>query len=291
MHRPPLLIRIAAMTTTYGRSMKAAAAVAAKGDHAFAKADELVQASFERGGSLSMPASKILNLMIAKAAGDAWKDQVHVITRADLRAVKHLTNAEIEVILDELAAVRFKIEGKSARGRRLIRRRPLFRMIDEESTESDDDQIEYEFDPLIRGILARSDHYTVLYRATMLAFTSKYALKLYEIGSRAVRLPDFCWEGTVHDLRELVGVPAGKLRGWKDLRVNVLDKAKVEIDQLAHFTMVYASSKTRGRTVERVRISFVYKTPAGTEEAWQELQRPKIGRKARRRGQVEEIAE
>lgn len=277
-----------ASKTPTGRTMRAAHSVAKVDDGRFAKADELVSASFDKGTGLSITAAKALNLMIATAAGEAWKDQTHRIRRGELRAIKHLTNVEVEELLDELAAVRFKIEGVSARGRRLLRRRPLFRFIDEEADGQDDDVIEFEFDTLIRGVLERSDHYTVLYRQTMLAFDSKYALKLYEIGARQARIGQ-ALDLSVDELRELMGVPKGTFARWPDLRRYVLDRSFIEVNQVADFMGSWKIAKQKGRIIQRVTLAFAPKDAAGVEQAYRDREAHRAVRRARRKGTEEVV--
>ncbi|MBF0336144.1 MAG: replication initiation protein [Alphaproteobacteria bacterium] len=276
------------MKKSLGRTAKAAQAVATRTDGAgFVKADELVLAKFEAGKGLSITAAKALNLMIAAAAGEAWKDAPHRITRGDLRRIRHLTKADIEALLDELAAVRFKIEATSARGRRLLRRRPLFRSIDEEADGADDDEIEFQFDDQIRKALAASNHYTVLYKKIMLSFDSKYALRLYEIGSRQVRIGHSLIQ-SVPELRELFGVPEGTFKGWNDFRRFVLDKAFAEVNQVADFEGGWAISKRHGRAVTAVSLAFAPKDELARAVAAREREAHRTVRRARRKG-TEEI--
>lgn len=265
------------------RSMRAGHALARTDDSRFAKPDELVTARFEKGSSLSLPAAKALNLMIAHAAGEAWRAGSHRITRGELRAIGNMTNAEIEGLLDELSAVRFKVEATSDRGRKLLRRRPLFVILDNEETDAADDRVEFEFEGSIRQILARSDHYTVLYKQTVLAFDSKYALKLYEIGARQVRIGQ-ALNVTVPELRDMFGVPEGKIGRWPDFKRYVLDLAFAEVNQLADFCGSWQVARTRGRVVERVSLAFARKDSAGVEQAHRDREATRVERRGRRKG-------
>lgn len=257
--------------------------LASSSDSRFAKPDELVTAKFEKGSSLSLPAAKALNLMIAQAAGDSWRDGSHIITRGELRAIGNMTNKEIEAILDELGAVRFKIETKSERGRQLMRRRPLFIILDNENSDQSDDRIEFEFEKSMRQILSKSDHYTVLYRKTMLAFDSKYALKLYEIGARQVRIGK-ALKLTVAELRNLMGVPEGKIVRWPDFRRYVLDSSFTEVNQVADFFGSWQVEMKRGRVIEKVSLAFAHKEPAAVEQAHREREATRVARRGRRKG-------
>ena len=265
------------------RTRRAMAAVPVRSNgESFAKPDELVKATLDSRG-LSLPAHKALNLMIAKAAGDAWRDQSHKISRGELRAIGNMPNAEIMAILDEMAAVRFHIEGTSDRGRAVLRRRPMFRILDEEQSDADDDEIVFEFDPTIRKIMATSEHYTALITSAVLAFDSKYAARLYEIGSRQARIGE-ALKVSPDKLRQLLGVPEGKMKGWNDFRRFVLDKAQIEVNQVADFTMDWRADKHRGRVVTQVSIAFVEKDAAGKAEAAAMRTAHRSVRRGRRKG-------
>lgn len=249
---------------------------------AFAKPDELVKATLD-SRRLSLPAHKALNLMIAKAAGEAWRDQAHKITRGELRAISNLTNSDILAMLDEMSEVRFKIEGTSERGRAVLRRRPMFRVLDEEQSDSDDDEIVFEFDPTIRKIMATSEHYTALITSAVLAFDSKYAARLYEIGARQVRIGE-ALKVSPAKLRELLAVPEGKMKGWADFRRYVLDLAQAEINQVADFTMDWRAEKHRGRVVTQVSIAFVEKDAQAKAEAEAMRKAHRTVRRGKRKG-------
>ena len=72
----------------------------------------------------------------------------------------------------------------------------------------------------------------------------------------------------------------------------MLLKSKAEIDQLADFTVEWdeVRGSGRGRPVEAVKLTFCPKDPLEQEATAKELDRPKVGRRARRTGSVEQIA-
>ena len=90
------------------------------------------------------------------------------------------------------------------------------------------------------------------------------------------------------EVRELLGVSAGKLADWKGLRRRALEPALAEINQLAGFHAGFVPL-TRGRRVVGVRLTWGLKNHAARIEALRELDRPKVGRKERREGRVEEL--
>src|SRR3546814_10696016 len=72
---------------------------------------------------------------------------------------------------------------------------------------------------------------------------------------------------------------------------DVLAKSKSEIDQLAAFTVDWEEVRGagRGRPVIAVKLSFNPKDMVDQEMTAQELDRPKVGRRARREGTVDAI--
>src|SRR3546814_5261943 len=65
---------------------------------------------------ISLAARKTLALLIAKAAGEAWRPGSHVIAKRELRGT-HNANDRIQDTLDELMDVKFQMPSTSAQGR------------------------------------------------------------------------------------------------------------------------------------------------------------------------------
>jgi hypothetical protein len=253
------------------------------------KASELITASFAKGSAPSLAARKVLALLIGKAAGDAWKPGSHKITKRELRG-SHESNDRLPASLDELMGIKFKLETIGTTGRHAILTAALIAWNIEETDDDDGAIIEWEFTEPCRRVLQGSDYYARMNRAAVLAFDSKYALTLYELGALLSGRRDPSWRGTVDEFREKIGVEPGKLLRWPDLHRRVLQQAKQEIDQLAHFTLIWRERR-QGRKVVSVELFFWLKDPTGVNAAAAELDRPKVGRKSRRDGTVEQIAQ
>ena len=69
----------------------------------------------------------------------------------------------------------------------------------------------------------------------------------------------------------------------------ILEAAKEEVDHLAHF-QVGIREHREGRKVVAVTLSFWRKDDAAIDAAADELERAKVGRRARRTGTVEAVA-
>ncbi len=121
------------------------------------------------------------------------------------------------------------------------------------------------------------------------AFTSKYALALYEAVARRVRLEHIFTERfSMDDFRELLGAEVGKLTTFGNLNKSAIKPAIMEVNALSDFTVTVVPEKT-GRRVTGVLIGWGAKDIEGRKAAYAELQRPRVGRKARITGTVEEM--
>ena len=122
-------------------------------------------------------------------------------------------------------------------------------------------------------------------RQTIFALRSKYSILLFQHIASLVNLKhNNSKTFTVPELRVVCGVPDNKLERFADLRRRVIESAIAEINQLSRLTLTATPNKI-GRTVASVTIAWEPK-PDPTE-ARRELDRPKVGRKARRHGTAE----
>lgn len=272
-----------------GRTMKAAHQAAADfRGREVVKAGELIEARYAQGVSPSLAARKVLALLIGKAAGDAWRPGSHTITKRELRG-SHKGNERLPDILDELMGVKFKLPTISKDGHAATLTAALIAWNIEETSDKDGAIVEWEFTEPTRRVLQGSDYYARMNRAALLSFRSKYALTLYEMGSLISGRRDPSIRLSIADFREKVGVEVGTLPRWPDLHRRVLDQAKAEIDQLAHFTLSWRETR-QGKKVVEVELFFWRKAETETDAAADEVARPKVGREARRKGTVERIA-
>lgn len=277
-----------------GRTMRTAHEARAnwEGDE-IVKAKELIEVRYAKGQSLSLSARKVLNLLIGKAAGDAWKPGSHVITKRELRG-SHESNDRLPAILDELMTVTFKLAVTSRRGLPAVLTAALLAWNIEETSETDDAIIEFEFTEPARKALRESNQYAIMNRAAVLSFECKYAVTLYELGCQRWQKRDTSWEGSPADLRAILGVPEGTYRDWTDFYRFVIARAIDEVNHLAPFVVSLPERggiKRQGRKVIGIRLEFWEKDDADKQEAARELERSRIGRKARRKGSVETIAQ
>ncbi len=273
-----------------GRTMKAASTISVRDGHAIVKAGEFIEARFGAGTSPSLAARKTLALLIAKAAGEAWRPGSHVIAKRDLRGT-HNANDRIQDTLDELMDVKFQMPSTSAQGRAATLTAALLAWTLNEHAEDGRATVEWEFTAPARAILQGSDYYARLNRAALLAFRSKYAITLYEMGCLLAGRRSPTWSGTVDELRERLGAPSNSMPNFSDFRRLVLTPGKAEIDQLAAFTMDWSEKRGARGKITHVTLTFTPKDDDATDAAADEAGRHSSGRKARREGTTETIVD
>jgi hypothetical protein len=246
-------------------------AIAAHRDHGLEKiikAAELVRARPAKSRTLSLLASKCLNLMLGVAGGEGFVDKMYSIPKKELRRA-HKGNERLPAMLEELQTTLFKLDVLSPRGKPAILTAVLLSStIDELDDQTDDSLVYFRFTLEFIAIHKHSNLWAALSARIMLGFDSVYALRLYEIGCQMVGRADPTIRVMVPELRELLHVPPGKLVRWPDLRRYALDAAITEVNELAHFTVLVPENRIRrsGRKVVSLEIQF-WKKPNTEPEA------------------------
>lgn len=272
-----------------GRAMRVAHALKARDGDEFAKPGTLVEVKFVKGQSLSLTAARLLALMILAAGGDAWRAVPHKMRKADIRR-GHKGNERISDMLEELHRTLFAVDDLSWRGRKATKRFPLIQSSREEVEEDgvESGWIEWEFTPDARRLIRESETYAVLNRQAVLGFRSAYALRLYEMGALRIHRRQSTWRGDMTALRAAFGIAPELYKDFAQLRRKVLDRAKAEIDQLAHFSVEWREIR-RGRAIVEVEFHFKAKDAPEQLSTFDENERHAAGRRARREGAVEQI--
>ncbi len=124
--------------------------------------------------------------------------------------------------------------------------------------------------------------------AVMDAFGSKYALALYEHASRRVSLRKPCEEYTVDEFREILGVADGQIKAFGNFKQRALVPALEEVNYWASFNLTLAYKKT-GQRVTSIVLGWMFKDRNGRARVRAELEKSKIGRKARMKGIKETV--
>jgi hypothetical protein len=249
---------------------------------------EIVELRFARGKSLSVLSHKLWHALIDHA-GKAVADRIeHTISLAVINWA-HASRGDLVEAIRELQTTIVEIEITSRRGRPAVRSGPLLTDVIRE-TDSDGELV-YAFSDTVRYAISNSNHWAALSRRAVFAFESKYSLRLYELLALRKNLQHKMIETwTIADLRRALGVPGGKLERWQDFKRKVIEHALAEISHLTEIEARYTPVKT-GRAVTAVKIAWGKKDARGLAAAKAELDQPKVGRTARRKGTVDAIAD
>jgi hypothetical protein len=242
--------------------------------------------------ALSLRASKLWHVLVKAAGGDLAAPKDHTIPLADLyqTGLGHMTQAERVDALRELQTtlIEVRVPSPKVKNRTRVISEALLGKV--ERDEDDRGDLVWRFGETLRRVFADSPHWAVLSKRAVMAFESRYSLRLYEIVGLRANLDHVHAETfTLEDLRSRLGVPVGKLTTWPHLRQRALEPAIAEVNQLAGFTVRYEPIK-KGRAVTAVRLHWAKKPAPALKATKRELDGSKVGRKTRRDGSAEQIA-
>ena len=253
-------------------------------------AGELVDMRFRNGNSLSLRAAKLFCLLVQEAGVAVIEDAQHRIPYSVLNETFHKSRDDLADAIEELHSTIISVKVTSRNGRDYVKSGPILSDVERESDDLSAAEIRFEFSPTLRRMIASSTHWAAVSRRAVLAFESKYSLRLYLFLSLRARLRKTGEDFTLDDLREILGLKPGTLTRWQDLRRFALEPAVAEISHLAGFHAAYMPIK-RGRKIGVVRLVWGLKDPAELIAAQKELDQPRTGRIARREGLVETVAQ
>lgn len=235
----------------------------------------------------SLRALKIMHLMIGTAGGRMADEVQHSIRLSGIRQIdgmSHHDRKSLEPLFTELRAATL-VSDDTEKKRITIGGILDEAIIDYREESSGDLVVSWWFGRTFRRMAAESNHWAILDRQTVFHLGSKYSVLMFQhIASLANLNRINSKTFTIPELRALLGVPAGKLDRFADLNRRAIQSAIEEINQLSRLTLTVTPKKI-GRTVASVVISWTVK-PDPTA-AQQEMNRPRIGRKARRDGTAE----
>lgn len=273
--------------------MKKTVQVAA--DRAFDETKSVLPVEVARGVYIENPpgaeALKLMHLLIGKAGGRMADDVRHELRLADIKKIdgmRNHTRSTLRKLFVELAGAVIVFDDSEAQceliGGFLDRAK-----LDYRHELSDELLIAWWFGGAFREMAERSCHWAILDRHTVFALSSKYSILLFQHIASLVNLDHVVSKTfSVADLRKIMGVPEGKMERFADFRRFALEAAIAEINQTSRLHLTTSTNKI-GRTVASVTISWTEKDLAEKRDAKRELDRPKVGRKARREGTAETI--
>jgi hypothetical protein len=240
---------------------------------------------------LTLQDRRIYNLLILNAWDSITEPKEHRIHKRDLRGTHNVNDRVGDSLLRLMGAVaqlRVERDAGDGRGPETFTRRVQLLAGTEESARSDG-LVFYSFPAAVRGIIRESSQYARLQKQVMFAFSSKYALALYEMVQKRGNLKFKTSEEFPLDrFRSLLGVEPDKLRQFKHFKNRAIDPAVLEVNGLGEFGCkiepIYA-----GRKVTAVRLSWWAKNLDERKSTLNELRFSRVGRRARLQGKVETL--
>jgi hypothetical protein len=256
----------------------------------FVKPGELV--NIRAGVELSLQDRRVFNLLIENAWSEIAEDKTHKIAMSKLRGPKHKGSERvadsIKTLMTTLVEVPTTLDGQAAIFATQLLGETT-RMIDEDSPNA---VLLYSFPKGLRRIIKDSRYWGRIKAYVMFAFSSKYALALYEALCLRANLRVSEQRFSVEAFREMLGVEPDKYDLFKNLKLRVLDPALTEINALSDFN-VEIEPVREGGSIRGKLTGFVLRWERKPREEWQavldELMRPKVGRKARISGKAEKV--
>ena len=235
---------------------------------------------------LTLQDRRIYNLLILNAWESIVEAKEHSIHKRDLRG-SHNVNERVRESLIRLMAAVAEVQIERDDGETYTRRVQLLGMTEE--AVKGDGLLYYSFPAAVRALIKESTQWARLEKEIMFAFSSKYALALYEIVQKRINLKYKTSEDfTLERFRGLLGVEDGKLTRFLHLRQRAIDPAVLEVNGLASFGCK-VEPIYQGRKVSGVRLSWWSKNVEEKKTAIREVKFSRVGRRARLAGKVEAV--
>ena len=254
------------------------------------KPGELIE--IKGADELTLQSRRVFNVLLENAWPRLEDTDRHEIPLKQLRG-SHKGSERVADSLQQLRTMQVRIPS-------LLKGRPSYeevglivwtnRHIDEDH---DDAVVQYEFHPRVREIIASSTTWGRIKGFVCFAFSSKYALALYEL--ICLRKNRQSTEEYFNDteFRDLLGVKPNTYKAYPQLRQRVLEPAQLEVNKLSDvsvsITVVREGGFQRGKVIG-YRIQWDKKDVKEWREVLDELGRSKIGRRARITGTVDYIS-
>lgn len=151
--------------------------------------------------------------------------------------------------------------------------------------------LSYSFDKRLVEILKDSAIWGKIDLPVLMAFSSKYAVSLYEQVAQWTGLSRKSYQDlTLEGFRDLLGVEEGRYGAFGALNKHVIKQVVLELNALAPFSVTIIPVKT-GKKVTHLRIGWWPKEKDELDAAWKEVHRSKIGRRARISGTATTVTE
>ncbi len=256
----------------------------------FPKAAELIEIT--GANHLDAPDRSILNKLLehAHTAGNIadplaeWQ-----LSLADLRqGHKHESNDRVRQALRNLMKVEVAVHYKTETGEARELRTHLIEYVDISSGNDAGANVKFGIPKKLGAILEVSQRWGRVKSEVTFAMTSRYAIALYELLCLRASMERCVETFSIDRFRDLLGVPTGSYQNGTDFRIKVLDPAQLEVNGLSDIGVTLTTQRRHAKAaVHSVTVAWWKKEGEEFRASYRELQRSKLGRKARLRGDVE----
>lgn len=149
----------------------------------------------------------------------------------------------------------------------------------------------YSFDKRLIEVLRDSAIWGKISLPELMAFSFKYSISLYEHVAQWVGLSQLHAKTfSLEDFRLVLGITPNKYKQFGQLNQQVLKPVIAEINALASFNIAVQPIKT-GKSITHMRLSWWEKSIEERREAFNEVNRSKVGRRARIQDKAEYVFE
>jgi len=217
-----------------------------------------------------------------------WEISLAGLRRA---STKHESNDRLRDSLRRLRRTEVRVTYVSARtGLPRTMETHLLEFTDTDDVDSPTATMQFGIPKRLRIVLARSNRWGRIRCEVSYAMTSKYAIALYEMVCLRANL-DRCTEIIeMARFRELLGVPPKSYERADNFMRNVIAPALLEVNGLSDVGVQIEMVRKHPRApAHAVAITWWRKRGDEFRKALQERSRPKVGRMARLKGQVEQL--
>ena len=233
----------------------------------------------------SLRALKLMHLMIGTSGGSMADDVRHKMRLSDVRAIEgmaHHDQQSLKPLFAELRAATI-IHDKPEKSQWTIGGLLDEATVDYRHELTGDVLISWSFGRTFREMAQDSNHWAILDRQAVFHLGSKYSVLLFQHISSLTNLKHVTSKRfSVPELRAVMGVVDGKMPRFSNFNTWAIKPAIAEINSdLTRLTLTATYHKI-GRTVAEVEIAWEVKEDLAKVKA--ELDRPKVGRKARQEG-------
>lgn len=257
----------------------------------FPKAGELI--AMKPSQELSLQDARIFNVLIENAAGSITSDRWHEITMRKLRGTKHKGTERVRDSIKRLMTTLVEMPVRDRNGLAAVQTTPLLSENIATIDENDPQAIlRYKLTETMRAIVESSKYWGRLKGYVIYAFSSRYALALYEAICLRINLEQDRQFLTVEQFRDLMQIGAGKYPTFPPLRQKVIDPALVEVNGLSDFIVTIEAVREGGMQRGKLKgfeLAWRKKDSDEWDAALAELQRHHSGRRARLLGLVESV--